>query len=78
MSLKAQTRGAQHVGRSGVQVPSRTGAHGGGFMSKLGQAADQKFTSEVMPKSCRLFRSTVPGLDTGPVIMTIEYEDMAA
>jgi hypothetical protein len=31
-----------------------------------------------MPNSFRLFRSTVPGPDTGPVVMMIEYEDMAA
>jgi hypothetical protein len=48
------------------------------FMAKLKEAADAKFTSKVMPKSFRLFRSTVPGPDTGAVIMMIEYEDMAA
>ncbi len=48
------------------------------FMAKLEQAAAPKFNSDVMPKSFRLFRSTVPGPDTGPVIMMIEYEDMAA
>ena len=31
-----------------------------------------------MPQSVRLFRSTVPGPDTGPVILMIEYADMAA
>jgi hypothetical protein len=31
-----------------------------------------------MPRSVRLFRSTVPGLDTRYVILLIEYEDMAA
>lgn len=50
----------------------------GDFMAKLKQAADPKFTSPAMPRSFRLFRSTVPGPDTGPVIMMIEYEDMAA
>jgi len=48
------------------------------FMAKLQEAASQKFSSKVMPKSFRLFRSTVPGPDTGPVIMMIEYDDMAA
>jgi quinol monooxygenase YgiN len=48
------------------------------FMAKLKQAAAPEFTSPVMPKSFRLFRSTVPGPDTGPVVMMIEYEDMAA
>lgn len=48
------------------------------FMAKLAAAAGSKFNSEVMPKSVRLFRNTVPGPDTGPVILVIEYEDMAA
>jgi len=48
------------------------------FMAKLQTAAGGKFDSPVMPKSVRLFRSTVPGPDTGPVILVIEYEDMAA
>jgi hypothetical protein len=48
------------------------------FMAKLAAAAQPKFTSAVMPKSFRLFRSTVPGPDTGHVILLIEYEDMAA
>ena len=48
------------------------------FMTKLKEAAHPRFESKVMPKSFRLFRSTVPGPDTGPVIMMIEYEDMAA
>lgn len=47
------------------------------FMKKLAQAADPKFSSEVMPKSIRMFRSTVPGPDHG-VILMIEYPDMAA
>jgi len=50
----------------------------GDFLGKLRQAADAKFNSPVMPKSMRLFRSTVPGPETGHVIMLIEYEDMAA
>ena len=49
-----------------------------GFLAKLQQAAHPRFNSPVMPKSFRLFRSTVPGPDTGPVMMMIEYEDMAA
>ncbi len=48
------------------------------FMAKLAQAGHARFTSPVMPKSFRLFRSTVPGPDTGHVVMLIEYEDMAA
>lgn len=48
------------------------------FLTKLKQAADPKFISPVMPKSIRLFRNTVPGPDTGPVLLLIEYADMAA
>jgi len=48
------------------------------FLAKLKQAADAKFNSPVMPKSVRLFRNTVPGPDTGSVLLVIEYEDMAA
>jgi hypothetical protein len=48
------------------------------FMVKLQAAADPRFNSPVMPQSVRLFRSTVPGPDTGPVILVIEYPDMAA
>jgi hypothetical protein len=47
------------------------------FMAKLTEAADAKFNSAAMPKSLRMFRSTVPGPDSG-VILMIEYEDMAA
>jgi hypothetical protein len=47
------------------------------FLAKLAKAADAKFNSPVMPKSVRIFRSTVPGPDSG-VILMIEYEDMAA
>jgi hypothetical protein len=47
------------------------------FMKKLAEAADPKFASPTMPKSVRLFRSTVPGPNTGVVLM-LEYEDMAA
>jgi hypothetical protein len=48
------------------------------FMAKLKEAAAPRFEGKVMPKSFRLFRNTVPGPATGPVIMLIEYEDMAA
>jgi hypothetical protein len=48
------------------------------FMAKLQAAAGPIFDSPVMPKSVRLFRSTVPGPDTGPAILFIEYPDMAA
>jgi hypothetical protein len=47
------------------------------FLKKLAQAAEPKFNSSVMPKSVRMFRSTVPGPGHGVVLM-IEYEDMAA
>jgi NIPSNAP len=47
------------------------------FLKKLAQAAESKFNSAVMPKSVRMFRSTVPGPGHG-VILMIEYEDMAA
>jgi NIPSNAP len=47
------------------------------FMKKLAEAADPKFDSPTMPKSVRLFRSTVPGPDTALILM-LEYEDMAA
>jgi hypothetical protein len=47
------------------------------FLAKLAEAADAKFNSAVMPKSVRIFRSTVPGPDNGAILM-IEYEDMAA
>ena len=50
----------------------------GDFIAKLQQAADRRFNSPVMPKSFRMFRSTVPGPDTGPVMLHIEYDDMAA
>ena len=48
------------------------------FLAKLGEASGPKFNSEVMPRSVRLFRNTVPGPDTDSVILVIEYEDMAA
>ena len=47
------------------------------FLKKLAQAAEPKFDSPAMPKSVRMFRSTVPGPGHG-VILMIEYEDMAA
>jgi hypothetical protein len=47
------------------------------FLKKLAQAAEPKFNSPVMPKSVRMFRSTVPGPGQG-VILMIEYQDMAA
>lgn len=47
------------------------------FLKKLAEAAEPKFLSDAMPKSVRMFRSTVPGPDHG-VILMIEYEDMAA
>jgi hypothetical protein len=47
------------------------------FLKKLAQAAEPKFNSPAMPKSVRMFRSTVPGPDHG-VILMVEYEDMAA
>jgi NIPSNAP len=47
------------------------------FLKKLAEAADAKFASPTMPRSVRLFRSIVPGPDTGVTLM-LEYEDMAA
>jgi len=47
------------------------------FLKKLAQAAEPKFNSPVMPKSVRMFRSTVPGPGHG-IILMIEYEGMAA
>jgi hypothetical protein len=48
------------------------------FMTKLQKAASPQFNSKAMPKNIRLLRNTVPGPDTGSVILIIEYEDMAA
>lgn len=48
------------------------------FIAKLGEAASPKFSSRAMPRSVRIMRSTVPGPETGPVILMIEYDDMAA
>ncbi len=50
----------------------------GEFMAKLAEAASPRFDSLVIPHSLRLFLSTVPGPDTGPVTLMIEYPDMAA
>src|SRR5882724_6296001 len=48
------------------------------FITKLVKARSAEFTSPVMPKSVRLFHSTVPGPQTRYAILLIEYEDMAA
>ena len=48
------------------------------FIAKLRRAAAPEFDSPTMSRSIRLFRNTVPGPDTGPVILIIEYPDMAA
>ena len=37
-----------------------------------------EFTSRVMPSGFRLFRRTAPAPDTSPVLLVIEYPDMAA
>jgi hypothetical protein len=47
------------------------------FMRKLAEAAHPRFNSDVMPQSVRLFRGTVPGPDTGQVVMLIEYATMS-
>ena len=47
------------------------------FMGKLQAAADVKFNSPAMPQSVRLFRSSVPGPDTGGVVLMLEYAKMA-
>ena len=48
------------------------------FITKLVKASSPEFRSPVMPKSVRLFQSTVPGPETRYAILLIEYEDMAA
>ena len=48
------------------------------FMAKLQEAAGRRFNSDVMPKSVRLFRKSVPGPDTAQIILHIEYNDMGA
>ena len=50
----------------------------GDFLAKLEAAAEPRFDSPTMPRGVRLFRNTVPGPDTGPVILVLEYDDMAA
>ena len=52
---------------SGVKVP----------YTRQFRSAQGPYNSAAMPKSVRMFRSTVPGPDHGVVLM-IEYEDMAA
>lgn len=48
------------------------------FLVKLRQAGDPRFDSPVMPARVTLYRSLVPGPDTGGVVLAIEYPDMAA
>jgi|SRR5215467_12473924 len=48
------------------------------FVSKLATAGSAEFTSPVMPKSVRMFRTTVPGPETRYLILLIEYDDMAS
>ena len=48
------------------------------FLAKLQRAGSAEFTSPVMPSGFRMFRSTIPGPDTGPLLLFIEYPDMAA
>ena len=48
------------------------------FLAKLQRAGSAEFISPVMPTGIRMFRSTVPGPDTGPLLLFIEYPDMAA
>jgi hypothetical protein len=50
----------------------------GDFLAKLKRAGSPEFNSPVMPSGFRMFRSTVPGPDTGSVMLFIEYPDMAA
>ncbi len=50
----------------------------GDFMARLAEAASPQCNSPVMPRAVRLVRRTVPELDMGPVILMIEYPDMAA
>src|ERR1700689_743245 len=50
----------------------------GDFMTKLHSAAHSKVNVKGKPKVIRLFRRTVPGPDTGAVMLMIEYENMAA
>ncbi len=48
------------------------------FMAKLQAAADPKFNSRSMPRRVRLFQNSVPGPDTGGVILMLEYQSMEA
>ena len=48
------------------------------FMAKLAMAGSPEFTSPSMPIAVKIFNSTVPGPDTGGLILHIEYADMAA
>jgi len=48
------------------------------FGAKLARAAAPEFDSPSMPLSARLYRSSVPGPDTGGVVLLLEYADMAA
>ena len=48
------------------------------FLAKLAEAGNPKFTSTIMPKSFRMFRSIVPGPDTRYMKLFVEYEDLAA
>jgi len=48
------------------------------FFAKLAEAASPRFNSPVMPRSVKLYRCTVPGPDTGRILLHIEYDDMAA
>ena len=50
----------------------------GDFLAKLGLAASPRFASPVMPRSVRLYRSPVLGPDTGPMLLFLEYDDMAS
>ena len=48
------------------------------FMAKLHAATDPRFNSPHMPLSARLYRSSVPGPDTGGVVLMLEYPSMTA
>src|SRR5262245_53016763 len=63
---------------TGEPVSSLAGIGG---IVKVGRCASlpesPEFASPVMPSGFTLFRRTVPGPDTGPVLLFIEYPDMA-
>jgi hypothetical protein len=65
-------------GSAGNFQISREAGHMADFLSKLQQAGSPRFNSPVMPKTIRLWRSAVPGPDTQGLVLTIEYDDMAA